>query len=49
MFESNFLVDKLSISRAVLWNAFKKLATDSSEDEKQTLFYDTAIKVYRFE
>jgi predicted TIM-barrel fold metal-dependent hydrolase len=47
MFESNFPVDKLSISYAVLWNAFKKMVADFSEDEKNALFHDTAEKVYR--
>jgi L-fuconolactonase len=47
MFESNFPVDKLSISYAVLWNAFKKMVADFSEDEKQALLYGTAAKVYR--
>jgi L-fuconolactonase len=47
MFESNFPVDKMSISYAVLWNAFKKMVADFSEDEKQALFYGTAAKVYR--
>jgi L-fuconolactonase len=47
MFESNFPVDKLSISYAVLWNAFKKMAAGFSEEEKQALFYGTAAKVYR--
>jgi predicted TIM-barrel fold metal-dependent hydrolase len=47
MFESNFPVDKLSISYAVLWNAFKKMVADFSTDEKQLLFYGTAAKVYR--
>ena len=47
MFESNFPVDKLSISYAVLWNAFKKIVANFSEDEKHALFYDTAAKVYR--
>jgi predicted TIM-barrel fold metal-dependent hydrolase len=47
MFESNFPVDKFSISYAVLWNAFKKMVADFSEDEKNALFYGTAAKVYR--
>ncbi len=47
MFESNFPVDKVSISYAVLWNAFKKMTADFSTDEKDMLFYDTAAKVYR--
>jgi predicted TIM-barrel fold metal-dependent hydrolase len=47
MFESNFPVDKLSVSYAVMWNAFKKMVTDFTEDEKHALFYGTAAKVYR--
>jgi len=47
MFESNFPVDRRSVSYHVLWNAFKKMVADFSEDEKQALFYDTAEKVYR--
>jgi len=49
MFESNFPVDKLSISYAVLWNAFKKMVMTFSEVEKAALFYGTAAKVYRLE
>lgn len=47
MFESNFPVDRLSISYAVLWNAFKKIAAGFSESEKSALFHDTAARVYR--
>jgi predicted TIM-barrel fold metal-dependent hydrolase len=47
MFESNFPVDKLSLSYAVLWNAFKKMTADFSEDEKDALFRGTASRVYR--
>ena len=47
MFESNFPVDKMSISYVVLWNAFKKMVTDFSDDEKNALFYDTAEMVYQ--
>jgi L-fuconolactonase len=46
MFESNFPVDKLSISYQVLWNAFKKMVAGFSEDEKHALFYGNAEKVY---
>jgi len=49
MFESNFPVDKLSLSYAVLWNAFKKIAAPYSEEEKQSLFQGTAMRVYRIE
>jgi L-fuconolactonase len=47
MFESNFPVDRQSCSYHVLWNAFKKLVADASATEKQWLFHDTAVKVYR--
>ncbi len=47
MFESNFPVDKLSLSYGVLWNAFKKIAAGASEDEKHALFYGTAERTYR--
>ena len=47
MFESNFPVDKQSISYAVLWNAFKKMVAGFSEVEKDALFYGTAASVYR--
>lgn len=47
MFESNFPVDKLSISYQVLWNGLKKIVADFSEDEKDAMFYGTAARVYR--
>ena len=47
MFESNFPVDRLSVSYAVLWNAFKKMVADFSEEEQHALFYATAAKIYR--
>jgi len=47
MFESNFPVDKISVSYRVLWNSFKRLTENYSEDEKNKLFHDTAAKVYR--
>ena len=46
MFESNFPVDKESCSYAILWNAFKKIASGRSEKEKTALFHDTAARVY---
>lgn len=49
MFESNFPVDKESCSYTVLWNAFKRLTTGCSADEKLKLFHDTAARVYRLE
>lgn len=47
MFESNFPVDKVSISYPVLWNAFKRLAAQYSPSEKADLFHDTATRTYR--
>jgi predicted TIM-barrel fold metal-dependent hydrolase len=47
MFESNFPVDKFSISYPVLWNGLKKLVSDFSEDEKDAMFSGTASRVYR--
>lgn len=47
MFESNFPVDKWSLSYHVLWNGLKKMVADFSEAEKDTLFYRTAARIYR--
>ncbi len=47
MFESNFPVDKLSISYPVLWNGLKKTVADFTDDEKHAMFYGTAARVYR--
>jgi L-fuconolactonase len=47
MFESNFPVDKASYSYTVLWNAFKRLTKDFSQEERLALFYNTASRVYR--
>lgn len=47
MFESNFPVDKLSISYGVLWNALKKMVADLTSEEKDALFQGTASRVYR--
>jgi L-fuconolactonase len=49
MFESNFPVDKGMFSYAVLWNAFKRIASGASEDEKRALFSETAATTYRLE
>ena len=47
MFESNFPVDKQSCSYAVLWNAFKKIAADFSNEDKAWLFHHAAAEAYR--
>lgn len=47
MFESNFPVDRESCSYPILWNAFKKIAMNRSDEEKDWLFRRTAETVYR--
>ena len=47
--ESNFPVDRQSVSYHVIWNAFKKLSKDLEEEDKANLFYETASKVYKLE
>ena len=46
MFESNFPVDKMSLSYHVYWNAMKKLTAGFSESEKDMMFSGTASRVY---
>jgi predicted TIM-barrel fold metal-dependent hydrolase len=47
MFESNFPVDRLSISYAVLYNGLKKIASAFSDAEQDAMFSGTARRVYR--
>jgi predicted TIM-barrel fold metal-dependent hydrolase len=47
MFESNFPVDRFSISYRVLWNAFHKLAARYTPAERDQMFWGTAARVYR--
>ena len=47
MFESNFPVEKESVSYHVLWNAFKKIAADFTDGEKDDLFRGSAVRAYR--
>ena len=47
MFESNFPVQKRWCSYAVVWNAFKRIASGASAVEKAALFEGTAARVYR--
>jgi predicted TIM-barrel fold metal-dependent hydrolase len=49
LFESNFPVDAFSCSYRVLWNAFKRIASGCSDDEKVKLFHDNAVRFYRIE
>ncbi len=46
MFESNFPMDRFSLSYQVYWNGVKKIVADFSECEKGALFSDTAKRVY---
>ncbi|MTA69565.1 MAG: amidohydrolase family protein, partial [Actinobacteria bacterium] len=46
MLESNFPVDRLSLSYGVLWNAYKKMTADFSASERANLFYGTAARTY---
>lgn len=47
MFESNFPPDKGQCSYQVIFNAFKRIATQYSDREKTSLFSGTATDVYR--
>jgi predicted TIM-barrel fold metal-dependent hydrolase len=47
MFESNFPPDKGQCSYQVIFNAFKRIAASFSETEKNALFSETAMSVYR--
>jgi L-fuconolactonase len=47
MLESNFPVDRLTMSYATLWAAFDSMTRDCSSDERRALFHDTAVRTYR--
>lgn len=47
MFESNFPVDKVSGSYRTYWNAFKRLASGASAEEKALMFHDVAARFYK--
>ncbi len=47
MFESNFPVDRFSLSYRVAWNGFKKIVADFSADERDAMLRGTAARVYR--
>lgn len=46
MTESNFPVDRMSLSYQVLYNGLKKIFSDFSSDEKDQVFYGTANRIY---
>jgi L-fuconolactonase len=47
MFESNFPVDKGMYGYHVLWNAFKRVTSGATAQERRALFHDTAVRCYR--
>ena len=47
MMESNFPVDRWSISYHVLYNGMKKIVADFSREDKEQLFSRTAEQFYR--
>jgi len=49
MFESNFPVDRFSISYRTLWDAFDLMTADLSATERANLFHDTAVRTYRLD
>jgi len=49
MMESNFPVDRLSLSYRTYWNAAKKITAGHSEAEKDAMFSAVARKVYKVE
>lgn len=49
MFGSNFPVDDQLCPFPVLWNAFKRLAGDLAENERDALFCETARRIYGIE
>ena len=49
MFESNFPVDRASLSYRTLWNGLKRIAAPYSEAEKDQMFFGTAARVYGIE
>lgn len=49
MFESNFPVDRLSLSYRTVWNGFKKMVADFSPSERDAMLRGTAARVYRLD
>lgn len=47
MFESNFPVDRQSLTYPVVWNAFQIMASGYTDAEQDDLFSGTATRVYR--
>jgi predicted TIM-barrel fold metal-dependent hydrolase len=49
MFESNFPIDGVTARYPAIWNAFKRVVSAYSHDEKLALFGGTATRIYRLE
>jgi predicted TIM-barrel fold metal-dependent hydrolase len=49
MFESNFPVDRRACSYTVLWNAFQKMTSSYTAEERDALFAGTAARTYRID
>lgn len=49
MFESNFPVDRWSLSYRTVWNGMKKIAAQYSRAERDAMFAGTAERVYRLD
>ena len=47
MFESNFPIDRVSISYCVLWNGLKKIAASYTAEEQDAMFAGTARRIYK--
>lgn len=47
MFESNFPADRDSHSYCLGWNAMKRITHAASREEKESLFWGTAARIYR--
>lgn len=49
MFESNFPVDRQTLTYPVLWNALQKMAARYDDEEQDQMFSGTARRVYRLD
>ena len=49
MFESNFPVDRTSVSYHVLWNGLKKIAAPYSPSERDAMLFSTAARIYQLD
>ncbi len=49
IFESNFPMDRMSLSYRVLWNGLKKIAAPFSPSERDAMFFANAARIYRLD